>query len=106
MRESFLRRRDMVLELMQDIPGWKFNKPKGAFYVFPDVTYFFGKTDGEAVIKNATDLCMYLLKDAKVSLVTGEAFGDPRCVRISYATSDDILREALKRIKESLAKLK
>lgn len=106
MRESFLRRRDMVLELMQDIPGWKFNKPKGAFYVFPDVTYFFGKSDGEAVIKNATDLCMYLLKDAKVSLVTGEAFGDPRCVRISYATSDDILREALKRIKESLAKLK
>jgi aspartate aminotransferase len=106
MRTSFLQRRDMVLEIMKDIPGWKFNKPVGAFYVFPDVSYFFGKSDGETTIKNATDLCMYLLKDAKVSLVTGEAFGDDNCVRLSYATSDEVLKEALRRIKESFAKLK
>jgi len=106
MRVSFLRRRDLVLELMKDIPGWKFNKPMGAFYVFPDVSYFFGKSDGESTINNATDLCMYLLKDAKVSLVTGEAFGDMNCVRLSFATADDILVEAMKRLKLSLAKLK
>jgi aspartate aminotransferase len=106
MRTSFLQRRDMVLEIMKDIPGWKFNKPVGAFYVFPDVSYFFGKSDGETTIKNATDLCMYLLKDAKVSLVTGEAFGDDNCVRLSYATSDEVLKEALRRIKVSFAKLK
>ncbi|MFM1746089.1 MAG: hypothetical protein RLZZ630_2026, partial [Bacteroidota bacterium] len=102
MRESFLRRRDLVLSLMGEIPGWKFNKPMGAFYVFPDVRYFFGKSDGETVIQSATDLCMYLLKDAKVSLVTGEAFGDNNCVRLSFATSDEILREAMRRIKISL----
>lgn len=106
MRASFLKRRDMVLEIMKDIPGWKFNKPVGAFYVFPDVSFFFGKSDGETTIKNATDLCMYLLKDAKVSLVTGEAFGDDNCVRLSYATSDEVLKEALRRIKDSFAKLK
>lgn len=105
MRDSFQRRRDLVLALMQDIPGWKFNKPAGAFYVFPDVRYFFGKSNGTTTIHNATDLCMYLLQDAKVSCVTGEAFGDNHCIRISYATSDEILREALKRIKESLARL-
>ncbi len=103
---SFLRRRDLVLKLMSEIPGWKTNKPQGAFYVFPDVSYYFGKKDGDAVIKNPTDLCMYLLKDAKVALVTGEAFGDDNCVRFSYATSDDLLVEALRRIKESLTKLK
>lgn len=106
MRASFLKRRDMVLDIMKDIPGWKFNKPVGAFYVFPDVSYFFGKSDGETTIKNATDLCMFLLKDAKVSLVTGEAFGDDNCVRLSYATSDEVLKEALRRIKVSFAKLK
>lgn len=106
MRASFLKRRDMVLEIMKDIPGWKFNKPVGAFYVFPDVSFFFGKSAGETTIKNATDLCMYLLKDAKVSLVTGEAFGDDNCVRLSYATSDEVLKEALRRIKDSFAKLK
>lgn len=105
MRESFRRRRDLVLKLMAEIPGWKFNKPMGAFYVFPDVTEFFGKTDGESVIGNATDLCMFLLKDAKVSLVTGEAFGDERCVRLSFATSDEVLTEAFRRIKASLLKL-
>ena len=105
MRDSFRRRRDLVLKMMADIPGWKFNKPMGAFYVFPDVTEFFGKTDGESIIRNATDFCMYLMKDAKVSLVTGEAFGDERCVRLSFATSDELLTEALKRIKASLQKL-
>jgi aspartate aminotransferase len=106
MRESFQRRRDLVLGLMKDIPGWKFNKPAGAFYVFPDVTYFFGKSAEGITIKNATDLCMYLLQDAKVSCVTGEAFGDNNCIRLSFATSDDVLIEAMRRLKESLGKLK
>ncbi len=106
MRESFLRRRDLVLGLMKDIPGIKYNIPKGAFYVFPDVSSYFGKSNEEDKINNATDLCMYLLKDAKVSIVTGEAFGDNNCVRLSYATSDELLIESMKRIKESLAKLK
>lgn len=106
MRESFQRRRDLVLGLMKDIPGWKFNKPAGAFYVFPDVTYFFGKSAEGTTVKNATDLCMYLLQDAKVSCVTGEAFGDNNCIRLSFATSDDVLIEAMRRLKESLGKLK
>lgn len=106
MRDSFRRRRDLVLNLMKDIPGWKYNTPPGAFYVFPDVSSYFGKLSPDGQINTATDLCMYLLKDAKVSIVTGEAFGDPRCVRISYATSDEKLTEAMKRIRESLARLK
>jgi aspartate aminotransferase len=106
MIDSFKRRRDLVLNLMETIPGWEINVPQGAFYVFPDVHYYFGKRNGETVIKNPTDLCMYLLKDAKVSLVTGEAFGDNNCVRFSYATSDKLLIEAIRRIRESLAKLK
>jgi aspartate aminotransferase len=105
MFESFKRRRDLVLNLMKDIPGWKINEPQGAFYVFPDVHYYFGRRNGDTVIKNPNDLCMYLLKDAKVSLVTGEAFGDDKCVRFSYATSDKLLVEAIRRIKESLTKL-
>lgn len=106
MIDSFLRRRNMVFELMKEIPGMKINLPEGAFYFFPDVSYYFGKTDGSTVIKNPTDFCMYLLKDAKVSMVTGEAFGNDKCVRFSYATSDDLLKEAIVRIKESLKKLK
>lgn len=106
MRDSFLRRRDLVLGLMRDIPGWKFNIPKGAFYIFPDVRAFFGRSDGETTIRNATDLCMYLLRDAKVSVVTGEAFGDNNCIRLSFATSDELLIEAMRRIKESLGKLR
>ncbi len=105
MRESFLRRRDLVLGLMKDIPGIKYNIPKGAFYVFPDVSSYFGKGNGDDKINNASDLCMYLLKDAKVSIVTGEAFGDANCVRLSYATTDELLIESMKRIKASLAKL-
>ena len=105
MRLTFQQRRDLVLQLMSEIPGWKFNKPAGAFYVFPDVTWFFGKTDGETTIGNATDLCMYLLKDAKVSMVTGEAFGDENCIRLSFATGEKELSEAMRRVKASLAKL-
>ena len=105
MVESFKRRRDLVLNMLKEIKGLKLNTPDGAFYVFPDVSYYFWKTDGKTVIKNPSDLCMYLLNDAKVSLVTGEAFGDGNCVRFSYATSDKLLVEACKRLKQSLAKL-
>jgi aspartate aminotransferase len=105
MVESFKRRRDLVLNMLKEIKGLKLNTPDGAFYVFPDVSYYFGKTDGKTVIKNPSDLCMYLLNDAKVSLVTGEAFGDGNCVRFSYATSDKLLVEACKRLNQSLAKL-
>ncbi|MBK8413783.1 MAG: pyridoxal phosphate-dependent aminotransferase [Bacteroidetes bacterium] len=105
MRTTYLRRRDLVVKMLKEIPGLKVNIPMGAFYVFPDVSAFFGKTDGNTVIQNATDLCMYLLNDCGVSMVTGEAFGDPRCIRLSYATSDEILVKALTRVKESLAKL-
>ncbi len=106
MKAAFRRRRDLVIKLMREIPGWKVNEPKGAFYVFPDVSYYFGKSDGDSSIENATDLCMYLLHKAHVSIVTGEAFGDPDCVRFSYAAADDRLVEAIRRIKEALSKLK
>jgi len=105
MRTSFEQRRALVLSLMKEIPGLKLNFPKGAFYVFPDVSNYFGKSDGETVINNATDLTMYLLNKGLVSLVTGEAFGDPNCIRISYAASEEVLTEAIKRIKETLALL-
>lgn len=105
MRETYLRRRDLVVKMLKEIKGLKVNLPMGAFYVFPDVSDFFGKTDGVTTIKNATDLCMFLLKDAGVSMVTGEAFGDDNCVRLSYATSDDLLVTAISRVKVSLAKL-
>jgi len=105
MRNSFEKRRELVLSLMKEIPGLKLNFPKGAFYVFPDVSSYFGKTDGETVINNATDLTMYLLNKGLVGLVTGEAFGDPNCIRLSYAAADEVLIEAIKRIKETLALL-
>jgi aspartate aminotransferase len=106
MKKSFEQRRELVLSLMKQIPGLKLNFPKGAFYVFPDVSNYFGKTDGETVIHNATDLTMYLLNKGLVALVTGEAFGDPNCIRLSYAASEEVLTEAIKRIKETLALLK
>jgi aspartate aminotransferase len=106
MKKSFEKRRELVLSLMNEIPGIKLNFPKGAFYVFPDVSNYFGKSDGETVINNATDLTMYLLNKGLVALVTGEAFGDPNCIRLSYAASEEILIEAIKRIKETLALLK
>jgi aspartate aminotransferase len=106
MQEAFRRRRDLVLGLMKQIPGWKVNEPQGAFYVFPDISYYFGKTDGTTTIRNATDFCMFLLYTAHVSLVTGEAFGSDGCLRFSYAASEEKLSEALRRIKEACAKLR
>lgn len=102
---AFKERRDLLLKLIAEIPGIKSNVPDGAFYLFPDVSYYFGKKDGDKVIENSTDLCMYLLDKAHVALVTGEAFGSPECFRISYATSKDLITEAVNRIKDALAKL-
>ena len=106
MKEAFFKRRNMLLERLNEIPGIKCNIPKGAFYIFPDFSYYFGKKDGEEVIKNSNDLCMYLLNKAHVALVSGAAFGNPECIRISYAASDKKLMEAAKRIKEKLAELR
>lgn len=105
MAKAYRRRRDLVLELLNDIPGVKTYVPNGAFYIFPDVSAYFGKSDGEQKIENADDFCLYVLGKAQVSLVTGEAFGAPNCVRLSYAASDEQLREAIRRIKEVLEKL-
>ena len=106
MKAAFLERRDLVLNLLNDIPGMKTNIPEGAFYVFPDISYYFGKSDGENVMKDSNDLCMYLLNKANVALVPGSAFGDPNCIRLSYAASNDTLIEAIDRIKKAFAKLK
>jgi len=105
MSKEYLRRRDLVKDLLDEIPGFKTNIPQGAFYFFPDVSAYFGKSDGETTINTAGDLCIYILDHAQVSLVTGEAFGDDNCIRLSYAASEEDLREAIKRIKEALSKL-
>ncbi|MFL9843141.1 pyridoxal phosphate-dependent aminotransferase [Flavobacterium rhizosphaerae] len=102
MVDAFHRRRDLVVGLTNDIEGMKVNVPEGAFYVFPDVSYYFGKTLKGMEIKDANDLSMFLLEHANVATVTGDAFGNPNCIRLSYATSDDALKEAFKRIKEAL----
>ena len=106
MRQAFERRRNLIVELAKDIPGLEVNKPEGAFYLFPKCSSFFGKSDGTTVVKNSTDLALYLLEKGHVATVGGDAFGDPECFRMSYATSDDNIREAMRRIKESLAELK
>ena len=106
MRAAFRERRDLMLKLLADIPGMKLNHPDGAFYIFPDISYYFGKSDGTIKINNANDLCMYLLNTVFVALVPGDAFGDPNCMRFSYATSKENLTEAVRRIKEALSKLK
>ncbi|MFP4092341.1 MAG: aminotransferase class I/II-fold pyridoxal phosphate-dependent enzyme, partial [Cyclobacteriaceae bacterium] len=106
MAKAYRRRRDLVLGLLKEIPGIKTYVPNGAFYIFPDVSDYFGKSDGEMQIKDAEDFCMYILKEAYVSLVTGDAFGAPQCVRLSYAASDEQLKEAIARMKKALAKLK
>ncbi len=106
MRESFRKRRDLVVELAKDIEGMKINVPQGAFYLFPEVDSFFGKSYENYTIKTASDLAMYLLETVYVATVSGEAFGSPKCLRFSYATSEDLLIEAMKRIKEALGKLK
>jgi aspartate aminotransferase len=103
MVQAFHNRRDLVVGLIKEIPGLKINVPEGAFYVFPDVSHFFGKTLNGTLIKDATDFSMYLLSEANVATVTGDAFGNPNCLRISYATSEAVLSEALRRIKEALA---
>ena len=103
MVNAFHNRRDLVVKLMQEIPGIKLNVPEGAFYVFPDVSSFFGKTLRGKTINTADDLAMYLLSEANVATVTGEAFGNANCLRLSYATSEDLLTEAIRRIKEALA---
>lgn len=106
MREEFRKRRDLVFNLLKQIPGMKANLPQGAFYFFPDVTYYFGKSDGTTTIKNGTDLCAYLLDKAHVAMVPGAAFGDDNHIRLSYATSEENLVKALTRTKEALAQLK
>ncbi len=102
MVDAFKERRKIILNLLSEIKGIKTNKPEGAFYVFPDVSYFFGKTLRGKHINTASDFSLYLLEEAKVATVTGEAFGDPNCIRLSYAASEKEIREAIKRIKEAL----
>jgi len=106
MTEEFTRRRTKTLELVNDIPGFKCFEPEGAFYVFPDVSYYYGKSDGEHVITGAAEFSMYLLNTAHVSSVMGDAFGEPNCVRFSFANSMTNIEKAWARIKEALAKLK
>lgn len=105
MLSAFKERRDLVLELLNEIPGIKTNIPDGAFYIFLHVKHFFGKSDGIITVNNGTDLCMYILNKVYVALVPGDAFGDPNCIRISYATSNEKLKEAVARIKKALADL-
>ncbi len=106
MQQAFRERRDLMLKLLADIPGMKLNHPDGAFYIFPDISFYFGKSDGKMVISNSNDLCMYLLNKVFVALVPGDAFGDPNCIRFSYATSTDKLTEAARRIREALGELR
>jgi len=103
MIEAFHQRRDLVLKLLGAIPGFKLNVPEGAFYVFPDISEYFGKTLRGKTISNASDFSLYLLEEAGVATVTGEAFGDSNCIRISYAASEDSLKEAIRRISEALS---
>jgi aspartate aminotransferase len=102
MQKAFRERRDLLLSLLGEIPGLKLNHPDGAFYVFPDVSHYFGTTDGTTMINDSNDLCMYFLNKAYVATVPGEAFGDPKCIRFSYATSKENLVEAVKRLKSLL----
>ena len=106
MRQEFERRRDLIVSLTRAIPGLETNCPDGAFYLFPKCSSYFGKSDGEHVINNATDLALYLLNVGHVATVSGDAFGAPEYFRMSYATSQDNIREGLKRIAETLARLK
>jgi aspartate aminotransferase len=106
MTEEFTRRRKRSLELVKTIPGFKCFEPEGAFYVFPDVSYYYGKSNGTETIKNAADFSMYLLNTAHVSSVMGDAFGEPLCVRFSFANSMENIERAWKRIADALALLK
>lgn len=106
MRDAFLKRRDLICGLLKEIEGFKLSVPDGAFYVFPDVSSFFGSTDGETTIRNSGDLAMYILEKAHVAVVGGEGFGAPDCIRLSYAASDNELAEACRRMKDVLSNLK
>lgn len=106
MRDAFLRRRNLICNLLRDVKGLKIRIPQGAFYVMPDITYYLGKSDGETTINTSDELALYLLDKAQVATVGGDAFGSPECLRISYATSDDLLVEAVKRITVALGNLK
>lgn len=106
MKEAFLKRRNLVKSLLDEIPGVKTNNPQGAFYFFPDISSFYGKSDGEVTINNSVEFCEYLLQNAHVAAVAGSAFGDDNCFRISYAASEEQLTEAMKRIKDALAKVR
>jgi len=103
MIDAFKERRKLILSLLAEIPGFKTNEPEGAFYVFPDISYYFRKTIKGKTIDNASDFALYLLEEAGVATVTGAAFGDPNCIRISYAASEDAIKEAMRRIKEALS---
>ena len=102
MTDAFRKRRDLVVDLIGEIKDFQANVPEGAFYIFPDVSKCFGKTYGGKHVEDASDLSLYLLESAGVATVTGEAFGAPRCLRISYAASEGTLREALRRVKVAL----
>ena len=106
MRQAFERRRNLIVKLAKEVPGLEVNMPQGAFYLFPKCSSFYGKSTGDRIINNSTDLAMYLLEEAHVATVGGDAFGDPDCFRMSYATSDENIVEAIRRIKEALGKLK
>lgn len=106
MLDAFRYRRDLAISMLQQIPGIKLNVPDGAFYLFPEVTYYYGKSNGSYKINSGSDLCDYLLDTAHVAIVPGSAFGTPDCIRISYATSEDNLREAIDRIETALSKLR
>ena len=106
MRLAFERRKNLIVELARQIPGLEVNVPQGAFYLFPKCSSFFGKTDGNVTINNSTDLAMYLLETGHVATVGGDAFGSPECFRMSYATSDENIVEAMRRIKEALGRLR
>ena len=106
MRQAFERRKNLIVKLAREIPGLEVNNPQGAFYLFPKCSSFFGKRDGDRVINSSTDLAMYLLEVGHVATVGGDAFGSPECFRMSYATSDENIVEAMRRIKETLGKLK
>jgi aspartate aminotransferase len=106
MQMAFRKRRDFLLERLKTIDRFKCNIPDGAFYIFPDVTAYFGTSNGEKTINTAEELCNYLLEEEYVAVVTGEAFGDDRCIRLAYATSESTLDEAVTRMKRALDKLK
>ena len=105
MKEAFLERRNFMLKELRNIKGIKINEPKGAFYLFPDVSELFGQQFDGKTVNNADDLCLFLLEEAKVALVTGNAFGSPNCIRISYAASMEQLKEAVYRIKSAISQL-